>query len=56
MSEELKPCPWCRHVDVSVEEWSESDFQMACDNCGATGPMEDTPDKAYIAWNRRAGE
>lgn len=51
-----KSCPWCGHIDISVAEWSDGNMQMACDNCGATGPVMGTPDEAYVAWNARAGD
>lgn len=58
--ERLKPCPFCggnadfvqvtRHID-------NNRVVVKCDMCGAsTKAFSDKhPEKAFIAWNRRAG-
>jgi len=61
----LKPCPWCKSVDLSIisdhvlpdDYWSA---QVRCNKCGATGPAPDVwceehvaPEEAIAAWNHR---
>ena len=59
IEKDLHACPFCgsneskgfrRHLSVALEE--KSDFAVSC-LCGATGPTEDSKEKAIDAWNSR---
>ena len=70
MSEEMKPCPFCGGLSVSVHQGSAYRWRVAsCGECGASSGEvrvqttgEGTPDewrlaadvKAIDAWNERA--
>ncbi len=50
-------CPFCASLELSVEEISnawEVQFQVTCDNCGASGPYAEEKEVAVTLWNRRA--
>ena len=52
----LLPCPFC---DAAAQEPEEDDrtsdgWSVQCEDCLATGPVEDSPEDAAAAWNRRA--
>ena len=54
---DLSPCPFCgsalrKSGDFCLDEDPYAFFTVAC-LCGATGPKENTKEKALMAWNRR---
>jgi len=61
MSEELKPCPWCKGTELSLSERSHNNVMLVCENnnCRAEGPwakIEGDADPYTIAlkaWNTR---
>ena len=55
MSEELKPCPRCKSVDVA-SAWCRLGWRVECYDCAAEGPYSSTNEGAEAAWNRRANE
>lgn len=58
---ELKPCPFCPdggrpemlHSFFSRCDSSGTAFHGHCAECGASGPIRDTPEEAAEAWNTR---
>jgi Lar family restriction alleviation protein len=59
----LKPCPHCgliEHVGVQAAEPADRNstiqryFAVWCNDCGARGPYDDTPEEAAVVWNIRA--
>jgi len=57
---EMKPafrknqrCPFCGSDDL-IEVRTAASFIILCLNCSATGPMAQTLEKAWEAWNQRA--
>lgn len=55
---ELAPCPFCKSSEVSAyETWYEdaerASFHVACDDCGARGPMNESKDGSIMCWNTR---
>lgn len=62
MSDTLKPCPFCRSSDLSIDTnegapWERSDgsgwYRVWCRHCFATGPETEWKDEAANAWNAR---
>lgn len=52
---ELKPCPFCRSQNVSVDTDIDDIFYwVSCDACGAEGPQKMVELDAIEAWNHRA--
>ena len=49
----LVPCPGCGGDDLK-ERYVCGDHFVACQMCGWTGPMRNSPTKARLAWNARA--
>ena len=49
----LVPCPGCGGNDLK-ECYVCGDHFVACQMCGWTGPMKNSPTKARLAWNTRA--
>lgn len=50
----LNNCPFCNSKQVSVQnshKWS-SCYVVECAMCGATGPIENTKEKAREAWGK----
>jgi Lar family restriction alleviation protein len=52
----LLPCPFC---GADAQEPEDDDrtsdgYSVACEDCLATGPIEDSHEAAAAAWNRRA--
>ncbi len=55
----MKSCPWCGHEDEhdnfqysQVNDVSEY-VAVECQNCGARGPAQPTPERAEKAWDKR---
>lgn len=53
---ELMPCPFC---GAEAQEPEEDDrtadgWSVQCEDCLATGPIEDDEEEACRAWNERA--
>ncbi len=58
-----RPCPWCKSTDwriVTEHSWATYLVQVACDECGARGPVveefnygskEVSKKRALVAWN-----
>lgn len=61
MTENLKPCPFCGSLNVSVfssfgdPTTDENIMNVECINCGAQGVAKSGVDNAVAAWNKRAG-
>ena len=54
MSEQLKPCPFCREKEkLHFDRVSECAGTIDCDRCQAIGPEAPTKDEAISAWNTR---
>lgn len=53
---DLTPCPFCGGSTITIvfESNRYSEAAAICEDCQATGPLEDNPDDARKAWNRRA--
>lgn len=49
----LVPCPGCGGDDLK-ERYVCGDHFVACQACGWTGPMKNSPTDAILAWNARA--
>jgi Lar family restriction alleviation protein len=53
MTDEMKPCPFCQSLDVSVETtWRGLCYAVKC-VCHAEGPARDTKAEAISTWNNR---
>jgi hypothetical protein len=66
-NEEIKSCPFEDHGDIGQELLQinmipfpikilgqpPDRYQVRCGYCGATGPIEDSQEKAITAWNKR---
>ena len=54
MIKQLKPCPFCKSITLSVEELSsawgtgKSEDHVICDNCASSAPV--------VIWNERPAE
>jgi len=59
MSEELKPCPFCKtSLDIKwVEKQSDHigriGYKVNCYSCEALGPFAFTEERAIELWNKR---
>lgn len=55
--DDLESCPFCGEatkievLDVAVD--IQPTFAVTCDECQASGPIDDTRDQAIANWNRR---
>ena len=49
----LLGCPGCGGDDLK-ERYVCGDHFVACQTCGWTGPMKNSPAEARLAWNTRA--
>lgn len=49
---EFKQCPFCGRIWMSVGSYLDGRFSVRC-LCGASGPKEDTREKAIKSWNIR---
>jgi len=47
----VNPCPFCRHVDVEIDQIEDSEFLVDCPECRATGPIYESVIDAVAAWN-----
>lgn len=56
--EEIKElCPFCGDEFIpilDVVEVQDGRLAVKCGNCGAIGPLAETPEEAVKLWNRRA--
>jgi Lar family restriction alleviation protein len=52
---EALPCPFCGSVNLDTSFFMPGcdSFQVACGDCGATGPEKETETEALLAWNNR---
>ncbi|MCP4344786.1 MAG: DUF4388 domain-containing protein [Desulfobacterales bacterium] len=49
---ELKPCPFCGRIWMSVDLHPDGNFSTSC-MCGAAGPKKENKTEAIKAWNTR---
>ena len=49
---EFKQCPFCGRIWMSVGSYPDGRYSVRC-LCGASGPKEDTREKAIKSWNVR---
>ena len=47
---ELKRCVFCKSINSSIKQISEEKHYVSCSDCGAQGPVKETPMKAKEAW------
>lgn len=47
------PCPFCNSASLGVIELEPNSNVVACEDCGAQGPVEETEALAVENWNRR---
>lgn len=52
MNDELKPCPFCGSVHLSVLDY-ESRYRVECNFCKARTGIWDSKAEAIEEWNRR---
>ncbi len=51
----LEPCPFCACPSISIfGTTTGDDFEAACDQCHASGPLAQTEILAAMGWNHRA--
>jgi len=50
MSEELKPCPYCKGTYTCIQNVQTGGHQSTC-CCGMTGPIMATEQEAAESWN-----
>jgi len=43
------PCPYCQEAEISAVRVGEH-FQIQCDTCGVTGPLQESEAYARQAW------
>jgi hypothetical protein len=50
----LRRCPFCDVLNCEVRYFpsEDRDHYVFCMNCGASGPVADTPWGASVVWNR----
>jgi Lar family restriction alleviation protein len=51
----IKPCPFCGHDDVEIDEVSTSEFSVTCPECRVIGPVCGTIMESISFWNDRRG-
>lgn len=59
MSEENKPCPFCKSDDLHSCSRTRSfnqGFIVVCGNCKSEGPLGETRKEAWEKWNKRSGD
>lgn len=54
MSEMAKPCPFCGHDDIEINEIEPGRFAIDCPECECIGPFNDSVKGAIEAWNMPA--
>lgn len=47
-------CPFCQSSNIDTKMDRGDDWHVACNTCGARGPLEANPQKAFMAWRRVA--
>ena len=52
----IKPCPFCGHDDVEIDEVSTSEFAVTCPECRVIGPVCGTIMESISFWNDRRGQ
>jgi Lar family restriction alleviation protein len=54
VNHERKQCPFCGGKSLYVNDagFINTGFSVICENCGATGPIEENEEMALKAWNR----
>ena len=57
----LKPCPFCGgspklESDTHRKEFGRDRFRIVCSSCYAGTRWYDSPDEAWLMWNRRVNE
>jgi Lar family restriction alleviation protein len=51
----IKPCPFCGHEDVEIDEVATHEYSVCCPECGCVGPVDTaSPQYAITLWNVRA--
>ena len=51
----IRPCPFCGHDDVEIDETGPHEFAVTCPECQTIGPRHDyEPMGAINLWNVRA--
>lgn len=63
MSDELKPCRYCKKKSATIERWASGGmmYMVKCGNPDCPVPPDSYPSgrdlkQVIEAWNRRAGE
>ena len=54
--EQVRPCPFCRNPEPTVDEIEVGIWAICCDTCKAIGPHQDgeqSPQLALDKWNRK---
>jgi len=46
------PCANCKSITIISAGGDPFDHWVECEGCGACGPIEDSPARAALAWNR----
>jgi Lar family restriction alleviation protein len=46
-------CPFCQSDDVEAEVDLDLGWCVFCNDCGATGPLAETNEKAVELWDKR---
>lgn len=56
MTNKLKPCPFCKSNNVSLNDFLYAIrlWSVHCLSCGARGPDSDAEQEAIEAWNKRS--
>jgi Lar family restriction alleviation protein len=62
----MKPCPFCKSIDLEISEFQEMEvgpayftwYAVSCKECGAKGPVfhDLNSKKAEEAWDNRKNE
>lgn len=56
MSEMAKPCPFCGHDDIEINEIEPGRCAIDCPECECIGPFSDSVKGAIEAWNKPVGQ
>ena len=49
----VKPCPFCGHDDVEIDEVDINEFAVMCPECRSMGPISHPVMDAIAKWNDR---